>query len=414
MPELRGSAYMMQQDELIGTTLGNYRILSRLGQGGMASVYKAYQENLEREVAIKVLPPWYAADRNFVERFNLEAKMVARLSHPNIVTVHDANEQNGHLYIVMQLIDGGTLKQRLDQLLSAGRVMDLSEAVPIFIQLASALTYAHEQGIIHRDVKPVNVLLDRSGRPVLSDFGIAKALALSQNHLTRPGAGVGTPEYMSPEQCQGGPVDGRADIYALGVMLFEVLTGVTPFRADNYPALAHSHIYDMPPRPSSMNPSIPPAVEKIILTALMKNPQHRYQRASDMAEALNQAMMGSAHPQKQMPNNYYVQQPPVMPMQPMQSPLPQPPVQQQPVPQQPYPSPNPQHRTPSGQPYPAHQTGQGQAVIMYRCRNCQRLNRPNMRFCTYCGVVLNKCPYCGTANSVNNRFCVSCGQALGS
>src|SRR5579884_4132083 len=190
----------MQQDDLIGTTLGNYRILSTLGQGGMARVYRAYQENLDREVAIKVLPPWYAADRSFVERFNLEARLVARLSHPNIVTVHDASEQNGHLYIVMQLVDGGTLKQRLDQLRMQGRPMDIVEVNTIFKQIADALAYAHSEGVIHRDIKPVNVLLDRAGRPILSDFGLAKMLAGTERQLTRPGAGVGTPEYMSPEQ----------------------------------------------------------------------------------------------------------------------------------------------------------------------------------------------------------------------
>src|SRR5689334_3596846 len=202
----------MQQDPLIGTTLGNYKILAPLGQGGMAHVYRANQENLSREVAVKVLPPWFAADRNFVERFNLEARLVARLTHPNIVTVHDADERNGHLYIVMQLVDGGTLKHRFDQLQEYGKTMELADATPIFTQLASALTYAHEQGVIHRDIKPVNVLMDRSGRAILSDFGIAKVLASTKDQLTRPGAGVGTPEYMSTEQCMGGAVDGRADI----------------------------------------------------------------------------------------------------------------------------------------------------------------------------------------------------------
>src|SRR5947209_10540598 len=150
----------MQQDALIGAMLGKYKILGPLGQGGMARVYRARQENLDREVAVKVLPPWFAADRNFVDRFNLEARLVARLSHPNIVTVHDASEQNGHLYIVMQLVDGGTLKQRLDQFQREGRMIDTAEVVSIFTQLADALTYAHEQGVIHRDIKPVNVLMD--------------------------------------------------------------------------------------------------------------------------------------------------------------------------------------------------------------------------------------------------------------
>src|SRR6266568_3017092 len=283
---------MVQQDELIGATLGNYKILAQLGQGGMARVYRARQENLDREVAVKVLPPWFAADRNFVERFNREARLVARLSHPNIVTVHDANEYHGHLYIVMQLVDGGTFKQRLDQLQALSKTMEVAEASRIFTQLASALSYAHDNGIIHRDVKPVNVLMDRSGRPILSDFGIAKVLAGSKA-LTRQGAGVGTPEYMSPEQCQGGPVDARADIYALGVMLFEALTGRLPFLGDNYPALAHSHIYEPPPHPLALNPALDPAVAQIILTAMMKNPQQRYQRASEMGEALGRTAQPS-------------------------------------------------------------------------------------------------------------------------
>jgi serine/threonine protein kinase len=384
-------------DELIGSMLGNYRILSPLGQGGMARVYRARQENLDREVAVKVLPPWFAADRNFVERFNLEAKLVASLTHPNIVTVHDASEYRGHLYIVMQLVDGGTLKQRMDQL----QTMDIAEAAPIFIQLASALAYAHEKGIIHRDVKPVNVLMDRSGRPILSDFGIAKVMAGTREQLTRPGAGVGTPEYMSPEQCQGGPVDGRADIYALAVMLFETLTGRAPFLGDNYPALAHSHIYEPPPRPSSLNPAIDPAIEQVILTALMKNPLQRYQNANDMADALeraiqslpggttyknsasgiglaSQSMIGSA------PQQGFYQVNPANPVNQM-SPA-------------------------SSTPYMGASTPS--APSMYPCPNCYHLNRPQMRFCTRCGSPLNLCMFCGGQNPATNRFCTQCGQLL--
>ncbi len=376
----------MQRDDLIGTALGNYRILAPLGQGGMARVYRAYQESLDREVAVKVLPPWYAADRNFVERFNLEAKLVARLSHPNIVTVHDASEQNGHLYIVMQLVDGGTLKHRLDQLHVQGSPMDAVEAVPIFAQLASALHYAHEQGVVHRDVKPVNVLMDRSGRPILSDFGIAKVLASTKDHLTRPGAGVGTPEYMSPEQCLGGAVDGRADIYALGAMLFEALTGQTPFLGENYPALAHSHIYEPTPHPTLLNPAISPILEQIILTALMKNPVQRYQYASDMAEALELT-------QPRLPTGYHIAvrpqsfTAPVTPLmrdhKPPDYPL---------VPQ-------------SGHTAPYH-TG------MYACPTCRQFNKAQMRFCTKCGLPLNQCATCGSQNPANNRFCTRCGSSL--
>jgi serine/threonine protein kinase len=382
----------MQQDDLIGTTLGNYRVLETLGQGGMARVYKAHQETLGRDVAVKVLPPWYAADRNFVERFNLEARLVARLAHPNIVTVHDANEQSGHLYIVMQLVDGGTLKQRLDQRQSEGRVMDAAEVVSIFTQLADALTYAHEQGVIHRDIKPVNVLMDHAGRPILSDFGIAKVMASTQVHLTRPGAGVGTPEYMSPEQCQGGPVDGRADIYALGVMLFEAQTGRTPFLGDNYPALAHSHIYEPPPRPSAINPGISPTIERIILTALMKNPQQRFQTAREMGEALKQALTSNSVPMMPMGNmgsasvignlgnmgGYY--------------------------------APGPQ----GGMPYRTNTSSlaDSRQVLLYPCFNCQHPNKPLVRYCTRCGYLLNQCTVCGERNPVGNRFCTRCGQHL--
>jgi serine/threonine protein kinase len=360
----------MQQDELIGTTLGSYRILASLGQGGMARVYKAYQENLDREVAIKVLPPWYATDRSFVERFNLEARLVARLSHPNIVTVHDANEQNGHLYIVMQLVSGGTLKQRLDQLQQQRRVMDTVEVVQIFAQLADALSYAHEQGIIHRDIKPVNVLMDRSGRPILSDFGIAKVLASTQEGLTRPGAGVGTPEYMSPEQCQGGAVDGRADIYALGIMLFEAMAGRTPFQGDNYPALAHQHIYEPPPRPCILNPGINPVIERVILTAIMKKPQQRYQRASDMAEALHQALVVNTN----VPESGYFRQTPGSSL--------------------------------NGQRFSAP------LETVYPCLYCGKPNKAQIRFCTKCGTPTNPCSLCGTTNPVSNRFCYKCGQPL--
>jgi serine/threonine protein kinase len=361
----------MQQDPLIGATLGNYTILAPLGQGGMARVYRATQENLGREVAVKVLPPWYTNDRSFVDRFNLEARMVAGLAHPNIVTIHDFNEQNGNLYIVMQLVDGGTLKQRIDDMpVRQGgiRSMDLEEVTGIFHQLADALAFAHRKGIIHRDVKPVNVLMDQGNRPILSDFGIAKVMEATKE-LTRPGAGVGTPEYMSPEQCKGENVDGRADIYALGVMLFECLTGRTPFIGENYPALAHSHLYEEPPDPRRFNPQIPAAVRDVILIAIQKKPEFRYQRATAMAEALEQAVKAanaSASGIYQNPG--------------------------------------------------ASQIGRGiehaPTSPLYPCPNCQRPNSAEMRYCTRCGYKLNICPYCYFENRIRDRFCTRCGQSL--
>jgi serine/threonine protein kinase len=380
----------MQQDELIGAILGNYRIIAPLGQGGMARVYRAYQENLDREVAIKVLPPWYAADRNFVERFQLEARLVARLSHPNIVTVHDANEVNGHLYIVMQLVDGGTLRQRLDQL--PQRQMAPAEVIAVFVPLADALAYAHDQGIIHRDIKPVNVLMDRARRPILSDFGIAKVLASTQENLTRPGAGVGTPEYMSPEQCHGGPVDHRADIYALGVLLFEAMTGRPPFQGDTYPALAHSHIYEPPPRPSALNSAINPYFEQVVLKALMKDPQHRYQSTREMALALQAAYQQTLQGRVSGPSPAIGR----LELREAAPPLSRPPAKE-----------DAGLNAQSGLLSPS-----SPAEAMHFCPNCHAYNRAQTRFCTRCGHVLNPCPACGKQNMARDRFCTRCGQPL--
>jgi serine/threonine-protein kinase len=365
----------MQQDPLIGTFLGKYKILAPLGQGGMARVYRAHQENLDREVAVKVLPPWYATDRNFVDRFNLEARLIARLSHPNIVTIHDFSEQDGHLYIVMQLVDGGTLKHLLDSLRDppgidnhngqeSSGTMNIVQTNSIFQQLASALSYAHEKGIIHRDIKPVNVLMDLTNRPILSDFGIAKVLENS-NGLTRPGAGVGTPEYMSPEQCKGEPVDRRADIYALGIMLYETLTGRTPFIGDNYHAIAHSHIYTEPPDPRMFNHQITLSVRDVILTALQKNPEHRYQYASDLAKALEHAIQATGRE-----SSY----------------------------------PGSTHRPASIVHAPTSP--------LYLCSNCERPNKPDVYFCTRCGSLLNPCPNCRNKNKARDRFCIKCGYTL--
>ena len=389
----------MQQDPLIGTTLGKYKILATLGQGGMARVYRARQENLDREVAVKVLPPWYAADRSFVDRFEQEAKLVARLSHPNIVTVHDASQENGHLYIVMQLVDGGTLKNLLDTLHDSratnGTFMDLLEANRIFQQLASALAYAHEHGIVHRDIKPVNVLMDRSGRPVLSDFGIAKALVENKG-LTRPGAGVGTPEYMSPEQCMGGQVDGRADIYALGVMLYEALTGRTPFVGDNYHAIAHSHIYEAPPDPGVLNPSIPLPVRDVIMTALQKRPEMRYQLASQLANALELAVNSSYQQVSLPPTGSFIDRFPTRPISPSDYAARASGVSSQ----------QGSSASDSG-PYSA------QAVLKkFACPSCQSPNKPEMNFCTRCGSHMNPCPNCHHANRARDRFCTRCGQHL--
>lgn len=383
-------------DDLIGAVLGHCEIEELLGQGGMARVYRGRQSSLDRVVAIKVLPPYYAADQDFVQRFELEARATARLSHPNIVIVHDAGEDDGRLYIIMEYIGGGTLRERMQT------PMTMRDITRVVREVGGALAYAHAQGIVHRDVKPVNVLMDTNGRAVLSDFGIAKVLATSAA-ITRDGAGVGTPEYMSPEQCRGVGVDYRADIYALGVMLYEMLTGRTPFIADNYTALAHSHIYEQAPLPSTFNPRISPAVQSVILKALEKDPADRFQKATDVAVALEQAVESQT------------------PVALSGRPMPQPP-------QAAGQGPAPGQRMSQG---PAPQRRTGYPAVM--CRHCGHPNTPNQRFCSACGQPLLpgqappppspapypqqtenwvECSHCGTTNPPLNRYCTACGESL--
>jgi len=265
--------------DLVGKTLGQYQIIEQLGQGGMATVYKAYQPSLDRHVAVKILPAQLASDESFVARFIQEARSVAKLRHPNIVTVHDFGTEGDVLYIVMECVDGGTLRQFL------GKPVDLVTVERMIHQIGSALGYAHAQGIVHRDVKPGNVLLDKEGWLLLSDFGIAKALE-SQEGITKTGMGVGTPEYMAPEQAQGQAVDGRADIYALGVMLFELVTGQVPFKADTPLGIIMQKITAPLPSPRSLVPDLPEEVEQVIVKAMARDPQERYQTAEEMVNAL--------------------------------------------------------------------------------------------------------------------------------
>ena len=413
--ETRGAQQV--NDDLIGVTLGHCVIEKMLGQGGMARVYQGRQEHLDRAVAIKILPPYYAADPAFVERFKLEARAMARLTHPNIVTVHDAGEDQGRLYIIMEYVGGGTLKQRLV------RSMPLSEITRVIREVASALTYAASVGIIHRDVKPVNVLMDMNGRAVLSDFGIAKVLATSAA-LTQSGAGVGTPEYMSPEQCRGAGVDARSDIYALGVMLYEMLTGHTPFEADNYTALAHSHIYEPVPPPSRLNPRISPAVQAVVMKALEKDPAQRFQKATEMAVALEQAVaaqvpVGPASGRQAAPAPRASAGPQPM-RQPASAPLPVvcPRCRQANAPAQRYCSTCGWQLTavPGAAPpqYPLPQPT-GSYVI---CPACRGMNQAVNRFCTTCGQSLLAgvagipCRVCGKTNAAGTRFCTACGHPL--
>jgi len=278
---------------LVGQTLGQYRLVERIGRGGMATVYKAYQPSLDRYVAVKVLPTYLAHDPDFAARFRREARAIARLNHPHILPVHDFGQEGELSYIVMRYVEGGTLKKQLGQPLALNRTID------ILAQIGDALDYAHQQGVIHRDVKPANVLLDQGRWAFLSDFGLAKMVAASVQ-LTKTGVGLGTPAYMSPEQAQGKPVGAPSDIYSLGIMLFEMLTGRVPFDADTPLAVLIKHLTAPLPLPREVNPDIPEPVERVILKAVAKDPEDRYQWVSEMVEALGRAAMEKGLPEEEV------------------------------------------------------------------------------------------------------------------
>ena len=283
MPIVHHGEKTSMDENLIGRTLGQYRIVAEIGHGGMADVYKAYQKSLGRHVAIKILPAVLSRDETFRARFEREARAVARLRHPNILTVFDYGEQEGITYIVMEYARGGTLKDWMAESFS------LEKAVEMINQVGSALAYAHRQGVVHRDVKPGNVLLTGEGWPLLSDFGLAKMVEGSKE-LTASGMSVGTPEYMSPEQGQGLPTDHRSDIYALGVMLYEMVTGRKPYTADTPMAVIIKHMTAPLPSPRALRPDLPASIERVIIRAMAKLPEDRYANADEMAAALESAL----------------------------------------------------------------------------------------------------------------------------
>ncbi len=272
---------------LIGKTIDRYQVLEHLGRGGMAEVYKAYQPTLDRYVAIKLMHSFLADDPDFLGRFQREAKAVASLRHSNIVRVYDFDVADGLYYMVMEFIDGHTLKARLFELAAEGDLLPREEVLQITAAVASALAYAHRRDMVHRDIKPANVMINRDGQVILTDFGIAKILSGPQ--FTASGAMLGTPAYMSPEQGLGEPGDARSDIYALGVMLFQMVTGQLPFDADTPLAIVLKHVNDPLPIPSQINPSLPAEIERAILKAMAKDPEHRFQTAEEFIEHLERS-----------------------------------------------------------------------------------------------------------------------------
>ena len=278
-------------DDMIGKQLGNYQIVDELGRGGMAVVYRAFQPSLNRYVAIKVLPPHLGFDKEFVERFQREALASAKLRHPNIVVIHDVGHQQGIYFIVMELLEGRTLKQ----IIEAEGALSVERATRIVEQVAAALDYAHQQGIVHRDIKPANIFVGKDDHTTLTDFGIAKAASEAQQ-LTRTGMLMGTPEYMSPEQAEGERVDYRTDLYALGVVLYQMLVGQVPFRGTTPHAILHAVIYDPPAPLHQVRQNISPAIETVVLKAIDKRPERRYQSGAELAESLEQASTSRAQP----------------------------------------------------------------------------------------------------------------------
>ena len=277
---------------LIGQSLGRYLILEQIGEGGMAFVYKARDTRLDREVAIKVIRTEKLTIETMgktLKRFEREAKALARLTHSNIVQITDFGEHDGKPFLVMYYVSGGTLKQKL------GQPIPWQEAARLLVPIARALQYAHQQGVIHRDVKPSNILIGANNDPMLTDFGIAKILLDTEetSDLTGTGMGIGTPEYMSPEQFQGLGVDARTDVYSLGVMFYEMVTGRKPYTATTPAAILVKQATEPLPRPSTFVRGLPESVENTLVKALAKKPENRYANMGEFLRVLEAFAKGN-------------------------------------------------------------------------------------------------------------------------
>ncbi len=270
----------------IGENVGPYRIIEQLGQGGMATVFKAYHAALDRYVAIKVLHPAFKEEPNFLSRFQREARVVARLEHPNIVPIYDYAEHKGQPYLVLKFIEGQTLKAYMNE-----KHLTKEEAVEIVDAVGSALAYAHNQGVLHRDVKPSNVLLSPDGSIYLADFGLARMAQAGASTLSKD-VMLGTPQYISPEQGQGmSDLDQGTDIYSFGVLLYEMVVGRVPFNADTPFSIIHDHIYTPLPLPSTVNPNVPRVVERVLLKSLAKDRKDRFEKVEQQVIAFRTAVL---------------------------------------------------------------------------------------------------------------------------
>jgi serine/threonine-protein kinase len=327
--------------------LANFVLLEPIGHGGMAVVYRAHQDRLERTVAIKVLSENLAASPEFMERFRREARTAANLHHPNVITVHDFGEdERGVPYLVLEYIAGPTLADLMDTGLDDARIPDLLD------QIAAGLDYAHARGIIHRDVKPGNVLVTEDGRAVLTDFGLA--WLLEGAHLTLTGGVIGTPEYMSPEQATGDPIDHRCDVYALGVVLYEMLVGERPFVADTPIGVLLKHLQDPAPSILQARPDLPPAVGPVLERALAKSPDERYASAGELARAFRTAISAA----------------PAVPVSPLATPIA--------APRDPEPTLAPSPAEPAREP----------AISQLHCPDCGELLPPGAGICPACKYMI--------------------------
>jgi serine/threonine protein kinase len=440
-------------EDLVGKTIGGkYRVVERLGRGGMAEVYKALQTSLERYVAIKVMHPFLADAQGFAARFEREAKSVAALHHPNIVQVYDFDVEAETPYMVMEFIEGATLKTRLESLSHRGQPLPLKAALKIVREIGHALAYAHKRNVVHRDVKPANVMVDTGGRVILTDFGIAKIL--TGPSYTASGATIGTPAYMAPEQGLGQSGDHRSDLYSLGVMLYQLTTGELPFDADTPMAVMLKHINEDLPPPHSVNPNLPESVERVILKSMAKKPADRYQTVDEMLADLEKvgaaartaapspapspgaATEFAAAPVAAAPSPTVIDPPPAQPAPPTvvasspetaRAPSPTPKLKKiTPPPAEVVPTLHKELRTllcsncsgaglelqPDGQ-AACRFCGTVNALAGPICPFCEVVNEASAEVCANCGRgLVRTCPACEALNWSGAERCVNCGQAL--